>query len=327
MVTQSPAEARCPYCLQPIGGSERRNIAKAEAEHLERKERSIRAELDANYKSQLDIQTAELDQARRAAEASAEEAERHLIEMKQAADQRVADEVARVVNAQESQLQLAQRRILELQRQLDERPSYLRGGLQEEHLVEMLRREFPRDRVQRISGRAGADIEHEVLHEGLRCGIILYESKNVQNWNSDFIDKLNKDKLDSGASYAVLVSTAFPAKAKDLHIVDGIAVVKPELMLGLVSIVRQSLVDLQLQSLSSQDRGYKLEQLLTYFQSPEFKNQIQNVFRAINELEDLQTKERRAHDRHWEEQGRLHKAIKNSSTDIHDAITGTLAGR
>jgi hypothetical protein len=98
-------------------------------------------------------------------------------------------------------------------------------------------------------------------------------------------------------------------------------------MLGLVGIVRQSLVELRLQSLGNQDRGSKLEQLLTYFQSPEFKNKMQNVFRAIDELEELQMKERRSHDRVWDEQGSLHKAIKNSTSDVHSEITGVLAGR
>jgi hypothetical protein len=54
---------------------------------------------------------------------------------------------------------------------------------------------------------------------------------------------------------------------------------------------------------------------------------MQNVFRAIDELEELQMKERRSHDRVWDEQGRLHKAIKNSTSDVHSEITGVLAGR
>jgi len=51
------------------------------------------------------------------------------------------------------------------------------------------------------------------------------------------------------------------------------------------------------------------------------------VFRAVEDLEDLQTKERRAHDRNWEEQTRLHKTVRNSSSDIQTDIGGILAGR
>ena len=55
---------------------------------------------------------------------------------------------------------------------------------------------------------------------------------------------------------------------------------------------------MQLQSASKQNRGFKLEQLLTYINSPEFKNKMQNVLKAVGDLEELQAKEKRAHERH-----------------------------
>jgi hypothetical protein len=307
-----------------------RQLLEIRAAHDERVANEVAKALesrDAQVQSELERLRKAAEQARLEGEQRLAEAELRLARAQEDLDQRVSQGVASAVKAQETQLNLAYKRIEELRRQLEEKPSHLRGGLQEEELLQLLRREFPQDRVERIKGRAGADIEQEVLHNGNSCGVILFESKNVQNWNWDFVDKLYKDKVSIGAAYAVLVSTAFPPKAKDLHVVEGIAIVGPDLMLGLVGIVRQSLVELRLQSLGNQDRGSKLEQLLTYFQSPEFKNKMQNVFRAIDELEELQMKERRSHDRVWDEQGSLHKAIKNSTSDVHSEITGVLAGR
>ena len=238
----------------------------------------------------------------------------------------VEAEVYKAMQEKETQLERAQKTIETLQRQLDEKPSYVRGGLQESELLTLLQKEFPKDHIAKVSG-AGADIEHEVVHDGDSCGVILYESKNVQTWNSDFIGKLNKDKLARKASYAILVSTAFPAKSRDFDIIDGIPIVRPELLLGLVQIIRKALVDLKVQELSGENKGYKHEQLLNFLQSPDFRNKVQNVLRAVGDLEELQTKEKRYHERLWDDEDRLQKEIRNSTSDVQSEIVGILAGR
>ncbi|HLG10904.1 MAG TPA: DUF2130 domain-containing protein [Dehalococcoidia bacterium] len=260
-------------------------------------------------------------------------AEENAAKLSQELDAKVAEQVlAKTADLEsarhekETQLERAQKTIETLQRQLDEKPSYVRGAMQESELLQLLQKEFPKDRIARVSG-AGADIEHEVMYDGENCGVILYESKNVQTWNSDFIDKLNKDKLSRKASYAILVSTAFPSKSRDFDMIDGVPIVRPELLLGLVQIIRKALMDLRIQGLSGENKGFKHEQLMNYLQSPDFKNKIQNVLRAVGDLEELQMKERRYHDRLWEDEDKLQKEIRNSTFDVNTEIVGILAGR
>jgi len=155
-----------------------------------------------------------------------------------------------------------------------------------------------------------------VIHEGDTCGLIIYESKNVQGWQNEFIAKLHRDKLELGAAFGILVSTAFPAKQRDFCLQDGICVVHPRLVAHLVRMIRQSLVELHLQSLSGEERGFKLEQLMIFLSSPDFINRMLAVFRAVDKLEALQVKERKTHDKAWGEQTVALRAIRNSASDV-----------
>ncbi|HLF77813.1 MAG TPA: DUF2130 domain-containing protein [Dehalococcoidia bacterium] len=328
----------CPYCGQAIGAEQRVRIEKVEAEHLAL---AVSEQAAASEKRIADLQEAlkeerEIAATKLAAEiARVEEAKdaevaarvSSLIEARTTDMEKRLSALSDIVKEKEDQLSRAQKTNETLQRQLDEKPAYTRGGMQEEDLVAKLRAAFPKDRIGRVAKRSGADIEHEVIHDGSSCGVILYESKNVQNWNSDFIDKLIQDKVDRGAAHAVLVTTAFPAKARDFDVIKGVPIVRPELLVSLVAILRQGLVDLESQALSKKDRGSKLEHLVIYLSSPDFKNKMQNVLQAVADLEELQTKERRAHDRHWEEEKKLQKTILNSSTDVQSDVVGILAGR
>ena len=196
--------------------------------------------------------------------------------------------------------------------------------MQEDQLVELLRAEFPRDRVNRIQGRSGADVEHEVFQDGQRCGVVVYESKNVQSWQAAFIPKLNNDKTTYGADYAVLVTTAFPPRQRDFCVVDGVPVIHPRLFVNLVRIIRQSLVDIKFHELSFEERGLKLEQLMIYLSGPDFKNKMQSTFKAIDKLEEMQQKERRAHEKSWKDEAFLLRSIRSSSSDIQNEVRAIL---
>ena len=65
-------------------------------------------------------------------------------------------------------------------------------------------------------GKIGADILLIVLSSsGHLAGSIIYESKNTKIWSGKWVSKLRGDMQESGATLALLVSKAFPAKEKD----------------------------------------------------------------------------------------------------------------
>ena len=83
---------------------------------------------------------------------------------------------------------------------------------------------------------------------------------------------------------------------------------------------------MKMNSLSFEETGFKLEQLMIYVNGPEFKNKMSNVFNAVRKLEMAQQKERRAHDRTWIEESTLHRTISVSSAEVQGEIQAILAG-
>src|SRR5437899_3341789 len=79
-------------------------------------------------------------------------------------------------------------------------------------LFEAIKGEFPNDEVTRVNkGAAGADIIHNVVHNGKVCGCIIYDSKNRNAWRNEYVAKLRQDQLSAKADHAILSTMVFPA--------------------------------------------------------------------------------------------------------------------
>jgi hypothetical protein len=109
-----------------------------------------------------------------------------------------------------------QKEILDLQRKLQNKTSDEIGDGAEVDLFEVLKAEFETDCLRRVKkGQPGADIRHEIRHNGEMCGTIVYDSKNRQGWQLTYATKLRQDQLDAQADHAILATTAFPSGASE----------------------------------------------------------------------------------------------------------------
>ena len=85
--------------------------------------------------------------------------------------------------------------LADLQRKLEGKSAHELGEGSEIDLFEQLRAAFEGDRIQRVpKGVNGADVIHEVVHNGRTCGKIVYDAKNRDAWQNGFAVKLNADK-------------------------------------------------------------------------------------------------------------------------------------
>lgn len=124
--------------------------------------------------------------------------------------------------------QKLEKKLLEMQRQLQNKTAQELGEGAEVDLFETLRGAFKDDRIKRIAkGVAGADIRHEVVYNGESCGRIVYDSKNHKAWRSEFVTKLREDQLADKAEHAVLATRVFPAGKNQLDIQDGVLIANP----------------------------------------------------------------------------------------------------
>ena len=116
----------------------------------------------------------------------------------------------------EKQLEDQKKLAEEMKRKAEQGSMQLQGEVQEQALEELLAATFPFDIISEVGkGVRGADCIQTVRnHVGQECGKIIYESKRTEAFTADWIDKLKKDMLATGADIAVIVTKTMP---KDLQ--------------------------------------------------------------------------------------------------------------
>ncbi|HEX6000635.1 MAG TPA: DUF2130 domain-containing protein [Hyphomicrobiaceae bacterium] len=217
--------------------------------------------------------------------------------------------------------------LADLQRKLEGKTAHELGEGSEIDLFEQLRSAFETDRIQRVpKGVNGADVIHEVIHNGRTCGKIIYDAKNRDAWQNNFAVKLNADKLAQGADHAILSSNKFPRDKREIHLQDGVIVANPARVSAIVEILRDQLVRLHELRVSNEERGSKTEELYTFITSEHCKQLIAQVETQAGKMLELETKEQEAHRRLWDARKKLINSVQKARSDLSfeiDRIIGT----
>lgn len=311
--------------------------AKAAARELE-----IRAEVSAAAEAAAKVQIGAAEQAKADAEAKAAAAEamaKNLQESHEAQlnerlqEQREALEADKTaaVNAEKSATfedrQKLANKVEELQRALEKKTAEELGEGAEINLFEALKAEFDVDRIVRVTkGQQGADILHTVIHNGQECGTIIYDSKNHNAWRNDFVTKLRSDQLSAQADHAVLSSSKFPAGSRQLHIQDGVVIACPARVVALIQLVRAHLVQSHTLRMSNAERTQKTAALYSFITSQQCADSFARLDELAESLLDIQTKEVKAHENVWKQQGLAIRAAMKVQAELRnqiDSIIGT----
>lgn len=311
--------------------------AKAAAREVE-----VRAEVSAAAEAAAQLQIGAAEQAKADAEAKAAAAEataKSLQESHEAQlnerlqEQREALEADKVaaVNAEKSatfeERQKLANKVEELQRALEKKTAEELGEGAEINLFEALKAEFDGDRIMRVTkGQQGADILHTVIHNGQECGTIIYDSKNHNAWRNDFVTKLRSDQLSAQADHAVLSSSKFPAGARQLHIQDGVVIACPARVVALIQLVRAHLVQSHTLRMSNAERTQKTAALYSFITSQQCADSFTRLDELAESLLDIQTKEVKAHENVWKQQGLAIRAAMKVQAELRnqiDSIIGT----
>ena len=311
--------------------------AKAAAREVE-----VRAEVSAAAEAAAQLQIGVAEQAKADAEARAAAAEttakslqeshetqlnERLQEQREALE---ADKVA-AVNAEKSATfedrQKLANKVEELQRALEKKTAEELGEGAEINLFEALKAEFDGDRIVRVTkGQQGADILHTIIHNGQECGTIIYDSKNHNAWRNDFVTKLRSDQLSAQADHAVLSSSKFPAGARQLHIQDGVVIACPARVVALIQLVRAHLVQSHTLRMSNAERAQKTAALYSFITSQQCADSFARLDELAESLLEIQTKEVKAHENVWKQQGLAIRAAMKVQAELRnqiDSIIGT----
>ena len=320
--------------------------AQADAETAKKvaAEQSAKALADANAREararEEARKVAELESAGRvaAAEQAAKEAiekaqnqqaahEAELMAQRAALEKNAADrENAALSKAFEEKVKL-QQQVEALNRKVQQQTADQLGEGAELDLYEELKKEFPDDIVKRITkGVAGADIRHQVRHNGLTCGTILYDSKNRSQWRYEYAEKLRTDQLSDGADHAVLSTNLFPQGEKQLCIHEGVILACPARVLVVADLLRSHILLVHTLRLSAEERVKKTAQLYDYMTSERSANLFERMTSLTEQVDEQMVREIKAHEKGWRERGEMNRQLQKTHATLRaevERIIGT----
>ena len=177
---------------------------------------------------------------------------------------------------------MLQKKVQELSRKLEQKTAHELGEFPEIDLHRALCDAFPGDNIRRVKkGETGADIVHDVMHNGQHCQTIVYDSKNRKIFQKVFVQKLLVDKANAKAEHAVIVTAMFPTGQRDLCMVDGVIVARLPQVVTIAAMLRDSIITDHLRNLSFKDRTEKKERLYNLITSEMFRQRMAAVERAV----------------------------------------------
>jgi hypothetical protein len=214
----------------------------------------------------------------------------------------------------------------DLRRRMAQGSQQTQGEVLELILERELANRFGSDRIEPISkGVFGADVVQYVLSpDGRLCGSITWETKNAQNWNPRWLEKLRTDMIANKSEFGVLVSTVLPAGVNHFGLVDGLWVCDLTVWPILASTLRQQLMALTFARLSAQGRDTKMEILYRYLTGPEFRERVNAILRTFVGMQEQLEKEKRALIKQWGAREKQIETVINGLSGMYGDLQGII---
>ena len=213
-------------------------------------------------------------------------------------------------------------KVTDLQRALENKTAEELGEGAEVNLFDTLKKEFPGDDIQRIpKGTPGADILHIVMLSGKKCGTIIYDSKNHNQFRNEHVSKLRADQLAAGAEHAILSTRKFPQGTRQLYLQDGVLLANPARVVLIATFIRQHLLQLHSLRVSNIERDSKTAALYDFIVSELCSSLLARIDERADDLLKQQTKEITWHENNWKRQGEAIRAIQKAKADLENQVS------
>ena len=222
--------------------------------------------------------------------------------IKQTAKKEAQEELGLRIAEKEKKLHDAEKQITELQRKIQQGSQQLQGEVLELYVQRKLIESFPDDEIAEVEKfKNGSDIKQLVRsRKGMPCGKIIWECKRTNLFKPDFISKLKEDMLREEAQFGIIVSTTLPKQATSgMGQIDGIWVCSQAFVESLGTILRESLISVAREKWINENKGNKGDQLIAYFSSSQFAQQVREHASALHAQREQINKERTIYTRLW----------------------------
>ncbi len=212
----------------------------------------------------------------------------------------------------------------EAQRKAEQGSMQIQGEVQELAIENWLRQNFPIDTVEEIKkGTRGADcIQIINTHNRENVGSIYYESKRTKVFQPAWIGKLKLDMQQRQVNVGVLVTEALPKEIDRIGQLEGIWVCRFNDLEGLVSVLRESLIQISRALITQQNKGDKMNLLYNYLTGAEFRIQIESMVDGFVQMKDDLEREKRSMQGLWKKREKQIDKVLMNANQFYSSIRG-----
>lgn len=271
----------------------------------------------------------ELDDAKRELELTVEKrVQDGLDHVRMQAKSQAEEEQKFKVMEKEQTISAMQKQIEDLKRRAEQGSQQLQGEVQELELENLLRAKFPFDNMEPVAkGEFGGDVLQRVFSQGGQAsGSILWESKRTKNWSDSWLVKLREDQRSAKAEIAVIVSQVLPKGVETFDIVDGVWVTHPRAALPVATILRNTLLQVNMAKQVSEGLQTKTEMVYQYLTGPRFKQRVEAIVEAFSSMQEDLDRERKAIMKQWAKREEQIERVMNATVGMYGDLQG-IAGK
>jgi hypothetical protein len=249
---------------------------------------------------------------------------------KEKEEERIKNEAekAEIKKAYQIDMDRMRKKAEEAARAASQAPVERKGEVREELLEEYLEKEFPTDKFEAVKkGQKGGDIIHSVIIKGESVGNILYESKDVLNFDEKWVQKLLNDMSKVDATVGFIFTKVMPKKSKGFveEREGGRVIICSEypILRQLVSTTRKLIQANKANIASNKDEiSPKLKDLFNYLNSNEFRIQTRKIFNGIKKDGEQIDKDERSIENQIKNR---RKNLEDSKKNINSIITSLVS--
>jgi len=271
----------------------------------------------------------ELDDAKRELELTVEKrVQDGLTEIRSQARKEAEEAQKLKVMEKEQTIAAMQKQIEDLKRRAEQGSQQLQGEVQELELEALLRAKFPFDTVEPVpKGEFGGDVLQRVVSQGGQpCGSMLWEFKRTKNWSDGWLAKLRDDQRAARAEVAILVSQALPKGVETFEIVEGVWVTHPRAALPVATILRHTLLQVNMARQVSEGQQTKTEMVYQYLTGPRFRQRVEAIVEAFSSMQEDLDKERKAIMKQWAKREEQIERVMGATVGMYGDLQG-IAGK
>lgn len=271
----------------------------------------------------------ELDDAKRELELTVEKrVQDGLNEVRLQAKNQAEEEQKFKVMEKEQTIAAMQKQIEDLKRRAEQGSQQLQGEVLELELENLLRAKFPFDSIEPVAkGEFGGDVLQRVVSQGGQSsGSILWESKRTKNWSDSWLVKLREDQRAAKAEVAVIVSQVLPKGVEAFDMVDGVWVTHPRALIPVATILRHTLLQVNMARQVTEGQQTKTEMVYQYLTGPRFRQRVEAIVEAFSTMQEDLDRERKVIMKQWAKREEQIERVMGATVGMYGDLQG-IAGK